>query len=205
MKQMPASRTDFSSSGKSASILIPRVPSTSAAPDLEDAARLPCFAMGTPHPATTIAMQVEILYVPDRSPPVPTTSIAPSGALIVVALARMVVAAPVISSTVSPRVWRANSSPPICEAVASPDIMISKACAASAVFSVPPLPTLARSPLKISAFSAIARLSGPSNPKSSSTNHARVPRRYSPDETVRRRAEPLYGRYPSRCRPQSPP
>ena len=39
--------------------------------------------------------------------------------------------APVISSTVSPRTRSAINSPPICEGVASPDIMLSKADAAS--------------------------------------------------------------------------
>ena len=46
-------------------------------------------------------------------------------------LARMAVTAPVISSTVSPRTRSAIRRPPICEGVASPDIMRSKARAAS--------------------------------------------------------------------------
>ena len=43
-------------------------------------ARLPCFATGMPDAATTRAAVVEMLNVPLPSPPVPTTSIAPSGA-----------------------------------------------------------------------------------------------------------------------------
>jgi hypothetical protein len=62
---------------------------------------------------------------------VPTTSIAPSGASTLSIFARMVVTAPVISSTVSPRTRSPISNAPICEGVASPDIMRSKALADS--------------------------------------------------------------------------
>ena len=63
--------------------------------------------------------------------------------------ARMVVTAPVISSTVSPRTRSAISRPPICEGVASPDIMLSKARAASRV-SAAPVATLPMSALRSS-------------------------------------------------------
>ena len=63
-------------------------------------------------------------------------------------LARMAVTAPVISSTVSPRTRNAISRPPICEGVASPDIMLSNAAAASSRVSVAPVATLAMSALK---------------------------------------------------------
>src|SRR6478752_497550 len=43
---------------------------TSAAPDLEESARLPCLATGTPAPATMNAAQVEMLNDPDASPPI---------------------------------------------------------------------------------------------------------------------------------------
>ena len=43
-------------------------------------ARLPCLATGTPAAATTRAEVVEMLNVPELSPPVPTTSIVPAGA-----------------------------------------------------------------------------------------------------------------------------
>ena len=49
-------------------------------PAFEVIARLPCLATGTPAAAATSAAVVEMLNVPLPSPPVPTTSIAPSGA-----------------------------------------------------------------------------------------------------------------------------
>ena len=57
--------------------------------------------------------------------------------------------APVISSTVSPRTRSAISSAPICEGVASPDIMASKAEAASSRDSVAPVATLPMIDLEI--------------------------------------------------------
>ena len=48
---------------------------------------------------------------------------APGGASIGVALARMTRAAPVISATVSPRTRSAIRKPPICAGVASPDMI----------------------------------------------------------------------------------
>ena len=42
-------------------MLTPSAVSTSAAPELEDSARLPCLATGTPQPATTSAAAVEML------------------------------------------------------------------------------------------------------------------------------------------------
>ncbi len=47
-------------------------------PACDDAARLPCFTTRAPAPAATSAAIVETLIVPDRSPPVPHVSIAPS-------------------------------------------------------------------------------------------------------------------------------
>src|SRR5258708_6497719 len=133
------------------SILTPRAVRTSAAPNRDDRARLPCLATGTPAPATMNAAQVEMLNEPEASPPVPTTSTAPGGAFTPNILARIVVTAPVISSTVSPRTRSAINSPPICEGVASPDIMRSKAPAASSRVRVAPVATLAMSALKSSA------------------------------------------------------
>src|SRR6476469_5372338 len=126
----------------SRSILTPSACRTSAAPDFDDSARLPCLATGTPAPATINAAQVEMLNEPDASPPVPTTSTAPGGALTPSILERMVVTAPVISSTVSPRTRSAINNPPICDGVASPDIMLSKAEAASSRDKVAPVATL---------------------------------------------------------------
>src|SRR5262245_15054777 len=65
-------------------------------------------------------------------------------------LSRITVTAPVISSTVSPRTRSAIKSPPICEGVASPDIMRSKPRAASSRVSEAPVAALAMSALKSS-------------------------------------------------------
>src|SRR6185436_7069812 len=108
-----------------------------------------------PAPATMKAAQVEMLYDPDASPPVPTTSMASGGAATFCILARMVVTAPVISSTVSPRRRRPINSPPICDGVASPDIMWSKALADSSRVSVAPVATLPMSALKSSMLSSV--------------------------------------------------
>ncbi len=75
---------------------------------------------------------------------------ASGGAATFVILARMVLAAPVISSTVSPRTRIAISMAPICDGVASPDIMRSKACDASSRVSALPAATLAMKALKSS-------------------------------------------------------
>src|SRR5215475_10343987 len=157
MKPMPASVMQRAIASGARSILTPSAPSTSAAPEREESARLPCFATGTPAPATMKAAQVEMLCEPEASPPVPTTSIASGGASTRVILARMVVTAPVISSTVSPRTRRPISRPPICEGVASPDIMRSKAPAASSRVRLAPVATLVMSALK---SSAIVNVSG---------------------------------------------
>ena len=52
----------------------PKCSNTSAEPVLLETARLPCFATGRPVAATTIAVAVEILNVPEPSPPVPQVS-----------------------------------------------------------------------------------------------------------------------------------
>ena len=133
---MPASVTDFSTCSGLASRSTPKDANTSAEPESEEKARLPCLATGTPAPATTKAVAVEILWVPWASPPVPTMSMAFSGAVMRFIFARMVAAAPVISSMVSPRNLSAIKNAPICAGVASPDIMMSKAALASACESV---------------------------------------------------------------------
>src|SRR5581483_35247 len=130
------------STGRS-SILTPSALSTSAAPDFDDSARLPCLATGTPAPATISAAHVETLYEPDASPPVPTTSMASGGAATLCIFERIVVTAPVISSTVSPRTRSPIKRPPICEGVASPDIMRSNARDASSRDSIAPEATFA--------------------------------------------------------------
>ncbi len=82
--------------------MTPSASSTSAEPQCELAARFPCLATSTPAPATTIALTVEMLNVPLRSPPVPTTSTAGAGACTGFANPSMVRARPSTSSAVSP-------------------------------------------------------------------------------------------------------
>src|SRR3954470_12080782 len=141
MKPMPVSATQRPTCSGGMSILTPSEDSTSAAPERDDSARLPCLATGTPQPATMNDAQVETLTEPEPSPPVPTTSTASAGALTRSILARIAETAPVISSTVSPRTRNAIKRPPICEGVASPDIIASKALAASSRESVAPVAT----------------------------------------------------------------
>src|SRR4029079_10422336 len=88
---------------------------------------------------------------------------ASGGAATLVILSRMVEAAPVISSTVSPRTRSAIKSPPICEGVASPDIMRSKAPAASSVVRDWPAAALAISPLRSSLTTVSSMGSNPAS------------------------------------------
>ena len=141
MKPMPALAMQWPTCAGVMSILTPSEDSTSAAPERDDSARLPCLATGTPVPATMNEAQVDTLTEPEPSPPVPTTSTASAGASTRSILARIADTAPVISSTVSPRTRSAISNPPICEGVASPDIMLSNADAASSRDSVAPVAT----------------------------------------------------------------
>ena len=150
MKPMPASKMQWLMSSGCKSMFTPSAPSTSAAPERDESARLPCLATGTPEPATMKAAQVEMLNEPDASPPVPTTSMASGGACTRSIFSRIAVTAPVISSTVSPRTRSAIKKPPICEGVASPDIMVSKPRAASSRLSEAPVAALAINPLNSS-------------------------------------------------------
>src|SRR6185436_18644320 len=95
--------------------------------------RFPCFATGTPAPATTNAAAVETLSVVTVPPPVPhvstSRSLIPSSTPIIVA--RNADAAPVISSAVSPLLRRPRSSAAISGPVASPRMTTPKAAADS--------------------------------------------------------------------------
>src|SRR5665213_4286054 len=139
MKPIPASAPQRPTCSGAISLLTPSEDNTSAAPERDDKARLPCLATGTPQPATMKEAQVDTLTEPEPSPPVPTTSTALTGASTRSILARIANTAPVISSTVSPRTRSAINKPPICEGVASPDIMLSKADAASSRDRVAPV------------------------------------------------------------------
>src|SRR6187455_3638093 len=160
MKPMPASATQRPTRAGAMSIFTPSEDSTSAAPERDDNARLPCLATGTPQPATINEAQVETLTEPEPSPPVPTTSTASAGAWTRSILLRIADTAPVISSTVSPRTRSAISSPPICEGVASPDIMLSKADAASSRDSVAPVATFPMIDLRSSIAYSVTRRAG---------------------------------------------
>src|ERR1700742_623602 len=143
MKPIPASRMQRPTSSGDRSIFTPSDDSTSAAPEREERARLPCLATVTPAPATMNEAQVETLTDPDPSPPVPTISTASAGAVTRSILPRIADTAPVISSTVSPRTRSAINKPPICEGVASPDITAAKAEAASSRDRDAPVATFA--------------------------------------------------------------
>ena len=78
---MPASQMARRTRLMSASILTPSAARMSAEPDFDEKLRLPCLATGTPQPATTMAAAVEMLKLPEPSPPVPTVSMAPGGAV----------------------------------------------------------------------------------------------------------------------------
>ena len=74
MKPIPTSSMQAATASGPSAIWTPSASSTSAEPQAELAARLPCLAILTPAPAATKAAVVEMLNVPRESPPVPTTS-----------------------------------------------------------------------------------------------------------------------------------
>ncbi len=76
-----------------------------------------------PAPATTKVAVVEILKVPNASPPVPHISIAGKSRGTVTIMSRIAWANPVISSTVSPFARSAIRKPAICGSSNSPDII----------------------------------------------------------------------------------
>ena len=84
-------------------MLTPSASNTSALPELLETDLFPCLATGTPVPATTNAAVVEMLKVWETSPPVPHVSTTRLCSVsIFVAFSRIIRAAPVISSMVSP-------------------------------------------------------------------------------------------------------
>src|SRR5690606_5850427 len=88
----------------------------------------------TPQAATTSAAAVEMLNVPDRSPPVPHVSNTSSGsASSATASRRIVCANPTSSAGRSPFMARPTSSPAICAGAASPRMITAMASAASLV------------------------------------------------------------------------
>src|SRR4051812_48598761 len=132
---MPASATHRSTPAGPRSITTPSASNTSADPDADDAARLPCLHTGTPAPATTKAAMVDTFTLWLRSPPVPQVSMASGLTCTGSANASMVRTRPVISSTVSPRVRRAMAKPAIWAEVAFPSKMSASAAAACSAVS----------------------------------------------------------------------
>lgn len=102
-KAIPVSRRERSNSPGGCSRRTPASSSTSAAPQREETARLPCLATVTPAPAATRAAVVEMLKERPPSPPVPTMSAHFPGATTEVMCSRRKRAHPVNSSTASPR------------------------------------------------------------------------------------------------------
>src|SRR6266550_2131506 len=133
-----ASATQQATPSGPRSIRTPSSSSTSALPHALLAARFPCLATRPPAAAVTIALTVEMLKLFERSPPVPTMSIASTGTVTRTATSRSADAHPAISSTVSPRMYRAASSAPSCAGVASPAITEAIAERASSRVSVRP-------------------------------------------------------------------
>src|SRR5215470_16181373 len=126
----------------------PSVSTTSAEPQSDaplspDIERLPCLATLSPAPATTNAVAVDTLNVPEASPPVPHVSTSISRSVPVSAAVssarvctratfeRITCAKPISSSTVSPFMRSAVRNAAICASVAVPDMMASMAPAAS--------------------------------------------------------------------------
>ena len=122
---------------------MPRVSTTSAEPQSEDTERLPCLATRSPAPATTKAVAVDTLKVPEASPPVPQVSMSisrsvpvapttsPAAWRTLTTFSRMTWAKPISSSTVSPFMRSAVRKAAIWALVAAPDMMASIAAAAS--------------------------------------------------------------------------
>ena len=124
------------------SIFTPSAINTLALPLARVTPRLPCFATGAPAPATTKADAVEILNESKRVPPVLHVSTTKACLVVTgVAFDRMTLAAPVISSNVSPFIRSAVMKPAIWASVASPDIISFMASVISASVKFSPSTT----------------------------------------------------------------
>ena len=143
MNPMPISSMQRPTCAGVSSRLIPRASTTSADPHKVEDERLPCLATFSPAPATTKAVAVETLKVPEASPPVPQVSMSISRSVPVrpatssprvrtrTTFCRITWAKPISSSTVSPFIRSATRKAAICALVAAPDMMASMAPAAS--------------------------------------------------------------------------
>src|SRR5215210_3297712 len=123
MKPKPASSMQRATASGRRSMRTPSASSRSAEPDSPVAERLPCLATEHPAPAAISAAVVETLKV-GRPPPVPAVSTRSSmPAWTGVAKRRMVRASPTISSTVSPLVRSATSTPAVSTSEALPSMI----------------------------------------------------------------------------------
>src|SRR5579863_1302354 len=120
------------------SMTTPSASRTSAAPQAEEAARLPCLTIRAPAAAATIVPMVETLTVRAPSPPVPTRSVTSPVRWIGVACASMARARPVISATELPLIRSATPNPAICEGVAAPSMISFMAHSLSSAVSESP-------------------------------------------------------------------
>ena len=126
MKPKPSSSIDWSIRSTGCSSGKPSASSTSAEPEADETARLPCFATPAPAAAATIAAAVEMLIVLAPSPPVPAVSTRSSRCGRTASTCpRIASAQPAISSAVSPFSRSATRKPPICACVASPRMISS--------------------------------------------------------------------------------
>src|SRR3954447_10018155 len=132
MKPKPTSRMHRATPSGFRSIRTPSASSRSAEPDSPVAERLPCLATAQPAPVAISAAVVDTLNV-GRPPPVPAVSISASRlACTGTANARMVRARPSISSTVSPFVRKATSTPAVSISDALPSMISASTAAVSA-------------------------------------------------------------------------
>ena len=142
---------------------------------------MPCLATRRPAPATTKAVAVETLKVPDASPPVPHVSISISRSVPVcasmsaprvftlTAFWRMTCAKPISSSTVSPFIRSAVRKAAIWALVAPPDMMASIAAAASIRVRLPRSTSIRTASVMIGLVMIVL-------PLGASPGRARVPR-----------------------------
>ena len=159
-KQMPASSRALSWRSGPASMATPSSDRTSAAPERDESARLPCLATFRPPPAATNPTAVEMLSVCWPSPPVPQTSIVGKGGSIWTAARRIARAHAVISPRVSPRIRMAVSAAPTWAGVGSPRRQAAKNSPASSSDSVPPSARRDRRGLKVADMGAFRSDSG---------------------------------------------
>src|SRR5215217_3202108 len=123
MKPKPTSRMQRATASGSRSMRTPSASSRSAEPDRPVAERLPCLATAQPAPVAISAAVVETLKV-GRPPPVPAVSTrSPRPASTGTAKRRMVRARPSISSSVSPLVRSATSTPAVSTSDALPSMI----------------------------------------------------------------------------------